>query len=128
MELTLFLAQVLGLYCICVAVAMIAHRNDVNDMVHEFAKSKVLVFFSGSIALLIGLLIVVSHNVWALDIRGAVTLMGWLAVVKGVSRLIYPRSVQRFSREIIKGHWYWFILVLVGILGVYLTYAGFTQG
>ncbi len=127
MELTLFLAQVLGLYCLCLVVVMIAHRNDVNDFVHEFMKSTALVFFTGSIALLVGLMIVVSHNIWTLDIRGAVTLMGWLSVFKGASRLMYPRATQRLAGRVMKSNWYWSMLALVAVLGVYLTYAGFTQ-
>jgi len=44
----------------------------------------------GAIPLAMGALLVAGHNVWGLSIPGLITLIGWLALIKGFLFLVAP--------------------------------------
>lgn len=56
-------------------------------------------FLSGLYGVLMGLPIVLLHNVWASDARVVVTLLGWLALAVGVLFLIAPASYAALLRR-----------------------------
>jgi len=53
----------------------------------------------GLYALLMGLLVVILHNVWVQDARVLVTLVGWLAVATGVTLLTAPEVYALVMRK-----------------------------
>jgi hypothetical protein len=54
----------------------------------------------GLYALLVGLVIVVLHNLWVADLRVMVTILGWLAVASGVTMLLAPEVYMMVLRRI----------------------------
>lgn len=54
----------------------------------------------GLYALLVGLVIVVLHNLWVADLRVVVTILGWLAVASGVVMLLAPEVYMMVLRRI----------------------------
>ena len=85
MELSVFLAKVLGLYLVIVAPAALLNRRHFPRLIKEFSDSLAMVVLSGFVALVLGLLLVVSHNVWTTDWRVIITLLGWLTLIKVLS-------------------------------------------
>ncbi len=74
--------------------------------------------------LVIGLAIVINHNLWTPFWRIIITLFGWLLVVKGAVYLVFPQIMKKFSgwseqnlRTIIRGAG--IILTVLGILLIY---------
>jgi hypothetical protein len=87
----IFLAKLLGLYLIAIAVAMLASKRRTLTTLDEMARSGPWMLFSGMVATSAGLAIVIGHNVWtgsALTV--VVTLFGWAALLKGISLLLVP--------------------------------------
>jgi hypothetical protein len=125
MELSIFLAKWLGLYLLIVAADLLLRRHELEGAVRDFASSKGLLVFSGSISLLIGLAIVIAHPVYEGDWRGFITLLGYLIILRGAVRVAFPTHLQKrilsfFHRS------YWAVFLILLIVGVYLTYSGFT--
>ena len=56
--------------------------------------------FSGLYALLMGLAVVVLHNLWVADARVIVTILGWVALVIGVVLLLAPEVYAALLRRI----------------------------
>jgi hypothetical protein len=126
--LTIFLGKLLGVYCLIVAVTMLANRQTMVDAVHALIRRPPLVLLSGVIAVGVGLGVVIGHNVWS---GGAppiiVTIVGWVSLIKGVVLLALPAGqmaklykAMRYER---------FYLAYVGVtlaLGLYLTIAAFS--
>ena len=124
MELSVFLAKVLGLYLVIVAPAALLNRKHFPRLIKEFSDSLAIVVLSGLVALVLGLLLVVSHNVWTADWRVIITLLGWLTLIKGIVRFAFPDKVARLWTA--ASRWWATVLVAFFILGVYLTYKGFS--
>lgn len=125
MELSIFLAKLIGLFLLIVAADLLLRRHELEGAVEDFASSKGLLIFSGSISLLLGLAIVIAHQVYEWNWRGLITLLGYLMIVRGAARFAFPTGIQkRIVSFFHRG--YWFILIILLILGIYLTYSGFT--
>ncbi|MEX0612386.1 MAG: hypothetical protein WD738_08070 [Pirellulales bacterium] len=52
-------------------------------------------FLLAAMNLPIGLAIVLGHNIWVWDVPVIVTLAGWIATIKGVVYLLFPRAHMR---------------------------------
>ncbi len=63
-------------------------------MGEQFLASYALIYLSGLLALPVGTAIVLAHNVWAPDWRAIITVLGWLAVIGGAVRIVFPQFVQ----------------------------------
>lgn len=55
---------------------------------------------SGLYATIMGLLIVLCHNIWVADMRVLVTLVGWLALGSGVLLLMIPEAYSFILRRV----------------------------
>lgn len=125
MEISIFLARVIGLFCVISAVAVMGRYKEYLAIEKEASKNLILVHFSGFTILILALLVVVSHPVWAKDWRVVITLLGWSILIKGILRIFFPKFVVRMIEK--KQNNKWFILGEMAFLliGFYLLYYGF---
>lgn len=128
MDLSIFLAKVIGLYIVTVCLAVLLKRRLVGKIVEEFSRSTALLVLAGIFHLILGLLVVVSHNIWSADWRGLITFLGWLGLAKGGLRLFAPDKVVAWSAKAVQGRAYLVIDTLFLVLGLYLTFIGFVAG
>lgn len=126
MDLSIFLAKLLGIYMLIVAAELLIRRHEFEGAVRDFASSKGLLLFSGSISLILGLAVVIGHSIYETDFRGVITILGWLLILRGVWRMAFPSHIQKKMGSCFhKGYKVIFLILLV--LGIYLTYAGYNQ-
>ena len=126
MPTSLFLAQLIGPTLIIMGAGMVASPPDWRAMAEDFLASPALIFLAGLLALVPGLAIVLSHNVWALDWRLIITLIGWLAIVGGAFRILMPRQVRAIGTSMIRRTgWMRGGGAVVAPLGAVLAWFGF---
>jgi hypothetical protein len=92
---TIFLGKLLGLYLVAISAGMLANRRRTLATLDEMARSGPWMLFSGMVATAAGLAVVLAHDVWsggALAI--VVTLVGWMALLKGLALLLVPPSTM----------------------------------
>jgi hypothetical protein len=128
-RLTIFLGRLIGLFAIVVAVAMLSHRRAVVETVAMLINDRPLLLILGVIALAVGLAMVLSHNVWS---GGAmtvvVTLFGWIILIRGVLLLFLSHeALVAVFTSLHFGEFFYAYVAVILILGLYLTYAGFTS-
>jgi uncharacterized membrane protein HdeD (DUF308 family) len=124
MDFSLFLAKAWGLYILILSLALLFNRKNLK-LVFEAYRHSTTVFFSGVIELVIGILTVLTHNIWATDFRALITLLGWIALIRGILRLFFPKLTQDWAKEYQKSSWLTWLLVLALVIGGYLTLVGF---
>ena len=95
MELSMFLAKLLGIYMLIVAVELIARRHEFEAAVKNFAECKGLIFFSGSVSLILGLAVAIGNPVYELNFRGLITLLGYLLILRGIWRMAFTARAQK---------------------------------
>lgn len=124
MELSIFLAKVMGLYLVITMLAFLFNRSQLEGLIKSLLDNTFLMVFGGVMALIVGLLVVVSHNVWTADWRVLITIFGWLSVVKGLVRLFAPSHLPKWV--LTNSKLLTFLIWVFLVIGIYLTYVGFS--
>jgi hypothetical protein len=106
-------------------IALIYRRDLIKEIVQDFIKNPALILFSGVIALLGGLLIVLSHNVWEWSWRVLPTLIGYLLIWQGLTRIFFPEWVITLSKKLSTEKFYTITGLVLTLLGLFMAYKGF---
>lgn len=83
------------------ALGMFMEGEAYSSIMREFIGSRALIFVVGMLALVAGLAIVNVHNLWVPDWRVIVTILGWLGILRGISNLLFPGTVQTLGDRMI---------------------------
>ena len=126
MELSLYLARAWGLFIVIVCVALIFNKDKYTKMIKTIKADDPLLFISAFFAVGLGAAQIVGYNVWTSDWRGIVTLFGWASLFKGLGILFMPQYTERFGKLFVTTVWYWTLVGIFLLAGIYLMYAGFT--
>lgn len=118
-------AQVLGLYLIIMAIIMLSRVQFYRQFVMNLKASSGAVIVAASFALLFGLFMVDIHNIWVLEPRLIITLLGWFIVIKSILWLSIPEKMSSFSKRLFAGAGYYVVVVIVAIIGIFLATKGF---
>jgi len=101
--ITLYLATVLGWYLVIISLFLLWRRDTVSGVIGEIMGQRGLLFILAILTVVIGLLMVVSHNVWVMGWPVVVTLFSWLVLISGLIRLLFPdlaiKMMQGFQRN-----------------------------
>lgn len=60
-----------------------------------YTEDKAVTISTGYITFLLGLVTVVLHNVWVMDWRVSITVLGWITLLKGIEKIGFPDRIQR---------------------------------
>ena len=126
MGISVFIAKILGLVYLTIGVGLMVNRQTFKQILEDFCKNTVLVFYGGALALVIGIMIVLIHNIWAANWTVIITIIGWAALIKGVWLIVFPNSVHKFMQAYQKNEK---LLVVHStaalVFGIVLIYFGF---
>jgi hypothetical protein len=126
--LTIYLAKLLGLYCIIVATAMLADRRNTLATVNALVHDAPLMFVVDIITIGLGLAFVLGHNIWTGGVLPVVvTILGWATLLKGLVLLALPQGrIVRFYQSVQYEKSMVPIMLGTLALGLYLTIAAFS--
>jgi hypothetical protein len=126
MDTSLFLARLLGPMLVVLAVGLVVCQDSWRAMAREFLASRPLLFLSGLLTLLAGLSIVNTHNVWEGGWPVIITVFGWLGIVGGAARMLFPQTVMGIGEKALNSKTYLTVGGIVeGLIGLWLCYVGY---
>jgi hypothetical protein len=126
MQVSVFLAKLLGPTLLLVGIGLFINRAGYRAMAREFLASRALIYLAGMLAFIPGLALVLVHNVWAADWRILITLLGWITVIAGVIRILFPQEVTRMGTRIINSPIAYSISGAAMLaIGAFLSFHGF---
>jgi hypothetical protein len=126
METSIFIARVLGLCYLTIGLSLLFNRRALEAVVEDFCKNAALVFYGGLFSLVIGIVIILTHNVWSARWTVIVTVIGWLALLKGIWIIAFPDNVAKVIQTYRKNKKMLALHSIVAlILGAVLSYFGF---
>jgi len=124
-RLTVFLARFIGLFTVVLIVALLMRGS---ELVETAVSDRPVMLVYAIISLATGLAIILGHNVWsggALPV--VVTFVGWLILAKGLMLLfVTPDAIKQLFDHMQYGEHYYLYLTPSLVIGLYLTWAGFT--
>lgn len=126
METPVFIARIFGLCYLIIGAGFVFNRRAFQQVMEDFCKNAALVFLGGMIALVIGVVIILTHNVWVANWTVMITVIGWLGLIKGIWMIVFPNSVSKFMQVYQKNESLPIIHSIVAlVLGAVLTFFGF---
>ncbi|RAP38014.1 hypothetical protein B1207_03225 [Legionella quinlivanii] len=126
MDITIFLAKVIGWYLVITSLYVFFRRKNLHPLINAMVADSPLMLFMAIITLILGLLLVISHNVWVVAWPLIITITGWLILLSALLRLFFPDQAIRMA------HWWsahangLMIMALIYLLiGLFLLYKGY---
>lgn len=127
MSVSVFLAKILGLYFVLSSIALLIFKDRFKKLFKEVSSTSFFINFTGFLGMLLGLLIVVSHNYWIDNWPTLITIIGWFILLQGFVRVYFPQYFIEWNKKVIQSNaglvWIGWVFL---IIGVYLTYVGFS--
>ena len=118
-------ARVIGPYVVIACAAALVRASDIQTLFLEIDANSLWTWVSGVLALLFGLVVVALHPYWHGAAAITVSVLGWVAVLKGLLLLTAPSLLVSFADTVTGTQALWFAYCIVfGLVGVYLTYVG----
>lgn len=123
---TTSLAQIIGPAIAAAGIGLLLNKKFYAKILKDFEQHEGLTYFAGIFITILGLIVVLNHNIWELNAAGIITVMGWGSVVKGIAFLIVPQLFYKISGVIIKSA---ALIkassVIAAAAGGYLVYVGY---
>jgi hypothetical protein len=99
-----------------------------SGMMKEFIANRGLIFLTGVLALTAGLAIVNAHNLWVQDWRVIITILGWLAIIRGILNIVFPAVTQTVGDRVLASQGGMIAGAAITVaLGAVLTYMGYEK-
>lgn len=95
MEVSIFLGRALGVYLLIISLSMLLNPRVFYNTFQQWSQQPGVITLTAFISIMLGILMVLVHNVWVLDWRIVVTLIAWLILIKGIVRLNFPHAVPK---------------------------------
>ncbi|MFA5959517.1 MAG: hypothetical protein WC785_03280 [Tatlockia sp.] len=95
---TLFLATVMGWYLVIFGLFVFCKQAQLKLIATEILTQRGLFFVFALLTVILGLLLVASHNLWVMGWPVVITLLSWLVLISGLVRLFYPETAMKMAR------------------------------
>lgn len=101
MDRSRYIAGLAGPLLGLIGLSMLLNRELAPALAEQISRDLGLIVVSGGVLLVAGLAIVRAHNVWS-GWQAIVTLLGWLAVIGGVIRIVMPIRLAAWAPSIVQ--------------------------
>ena len=125
MEISIFLAKVIGVIGTLSVLPIIFRYQQSVTLDERMVKNKIFNYLSGFSMIILGTLIVINHSVWTFDWRIVITLIGWALLLKGIGRIFFTEAVIAMLKKKRENTRFIFGEVLFLLVSLYLLYHGF---
>jgi len=119
MDTSIMLAKFISPFIILIGVGMFCNINKYRQIAEDFQKNSALIYLTGLITFIMGLAILLFHNIWVADWRVIITVFGWLAFIKGALLIILPHTLIKMTNVYVKNIRLvvipWIIMLAIGI-------------
>ncbi len=116
MELSIFIAKIIAILYISAGVGVVSEKISFKKLFKDMENSPLGTFMAGVFAVIIGMLLIEHHNIWVKDWPVIITMIGWIALVKGALFIAFPQLLGFFKGSF-KNQTVWgVIIILIGLL------------
>jgi len=122
------IAGLIGPTLIALAAALLINLGSISALAESVSHDPALVLMSGVLSFVAGLAVVRVHNHWAGDWAVLVTILGWLLLVGGLVRMLFPIWLAGMAANF--GQSTGFIAgkaVVLLVIGAFLSYKAYIR-
>ena len=122
------IAGLMGPSLIALAAALLINLGSMSTLLEAVSRDPAIVLVSGVLAFVAGLAVVRVHNHWAADWAVVVTIFGWLLLIGGLVRMLFPIRLAEMAATLIPSTG-----LIVGeavvflVIGAFLSYKAYVR-
>jgi len=122
-----FFANIMGILLTVVGLGVLVNLKNMQKVVDSLTANAALMYVTGMWILLLGIVMVLFHNIWIAGWPIVITILGWLTLLKGVVFIVFPGWVR--SMKGMYAHMGWSVFaglfaLVFGLYFLYLVYGG----
>jgi hypothetical protein len=125
MQLSKLIARMASVIYLSASLGAFFSSDYYRKIADDLFSNSALIYVTGFITLIIGFLIVTYHNRWAKSWMVLITILGWLAMVKGICLIAFPQFVRTLSERLLTDSGAKIFPYAALCLGLLFTYFGF---
>lgn len=95
MNTSIILAQILGLYMTIMGLLILVQGKHFMQRMEGFTKDSPLMLIGILMGLIIGILLVVFHNIWVWGWPVVITILGWFIFIRSIIYLFFPNILDK---------------------------------
>ncbi len=125
MQLSKLIAKMASVVYLSASLGAFFSADYYRKIAVDLFNNSALVYVTGFVTVIIGLLIVIYHNRWTKSWVVLITILGWLATVKGVLLIAFPQFVHTLSERMLTdsgAHIFPYAALCLGLLFAYLGF------
>jgi hypothetical protein len=123
---SIFIAKLMGPILLAVGLSIFINEKSTRAMAKEVLGSPALIIVFGIVDLLLGLVLVAVHNLWVMDWRVIITVIGWISIVRGLVRILFTPYLMKNGPKMLKKEGLLMgVAIVMLILGAVLSYYGY---
>lgn len=100
MEISQFLAKFLGLYILLMSLPLLVTPHTIRGRYRSFLNDDPVMKLAGIVTVLVGVFLILLHNIWVFDWRVLVTLTSWVILIEGISIVYFPNHARSLFRRL----------------------------
>jgi hypothetical protein len=127
MQLSKLIAKMAAVIYLSASAGAFFGADYYRKIADDFFRNAGLIYVTGFMTAVIGLLIVNYHNRWTKSWTVLITILGWLALVKGICLIAFPQFVHSLSERMFTDLGARIFPYAALCLGLLFTYFGFVS-
>jgi hypothetical protein len=126
METSIFIARILAICYISFGLGLVFSSTFYKREIPKLVDNPALLIYGGLGATILGYLLIHYHNRWVMDWTVVITIIGWIALLKGITLLVFPESYKLYKSNILHERYMLKLFIPITlIVGLYFAYFGF---
>jgi hypothetical protein len=101
MQLSKLIARMASVIYLSASLGAFFSTDYYHKITDDLFSNSALIYVTGFITVIIGFLIVTYHNRWTKSWVVLITILGWLAMVKGICLIAIPQFVHTLSERML---------------------------
>ena len=115
----------MGLYMIILSIILLCRVRLFRRLIAQMQVESSGLMMGANFGLILGIFLIVVHNIWVWEPRLMVTLVAWFIFIKSILWLSLPDCMLRWSKKIYAGPGYYIVTFIIAIVGIFLLTKGF---
>ena len=125
METSILIAKFIAVIYISFGFGLLFNSNFYRKEIPKLLDNSAYLLLGGIMAIIVGVLITQYHNHWAKNWTVIITIIGWIALIKGIFLLAFPKIMKFYTHFFSSDSLYKFLTTCVLIFGLVFAYFGF---
>jgi hypothetical protein len=122
------IAGLIGPTFVAVAAGLLLNLGSISAVLEPLSRDPALVLIYGIFLFVAGLAIARYHNVWEANWSVLVTILGWLLVVGGLARILFPLKFAAATGDFAKSSGMMAVVAVVLLaIGAFLSFKAYAR-